>query len=493
VSDAGKVCVTTVLISLVMALGAYAQVPDTTWMRVYGGTGADGAEGLAKTFDGGCATAGFTTSFGAGGSDVFVVRIDAVGDTVWMRAYGGASDENSFSIVEASDMGYIIAGLTYSFGRGGADGYLIKTHADGSVDWTNTYGAPGIDFLYSARQAADGGFIAVGTTDSVVAGGGTDLYVVKTDADGDLVWARVYGGPGLDAGRDVQEVPGGGYIIAGTSDRTETDSDDVYLIRTDADGDTLWTRTYGDSAEEQGLAIEVTSDGGYVIAGSKRPRGGGPLDIYVVKTDSGGSLDWDRVYGEAVGETANDIVQTSDLGYLIAGWRGPGAQPTRDFYLIRTDADGDTLWTQTYGGGEEDIFFGIENADDGGYFIAGSTFSYGDDSQVFVLRMETDPAGVPYPGRLGRGGLLRPAASNPLRSDAILTYDVIEPARVVLEIYDIEGRLVSKLIDRTMLPGTYTAAWDASGSDGRRVASGIYFATYAAGHRRATTKLVVLR
>jgi hypothetical protein len=253
-------------------------------MRTYGGSGNDAGWSVAGTADGGFIIAGETYSYGAGGSDVYLVRADAGGDTIWTRTYGGGADDTGWSAVQTDDGGFIVAGQTYSFGSGGYDIYLIRTDADGDTLWTRTYGGSEGDAGRSIREVQPGGgFIIAGHTNSYGGGIDNDVLLVRTDAAGDVLWTRVYGGADDEAAWEVATVPSGGYAVAGETYSYGAGGADVYLLRLDAAGDTLWTGTYGGSGWDIAYSVGVTSDGGYIVAGETDSYGAGYADFFAVK------------------------------------------------------------------------------------------------------------------------------------------------------------------------------------------------------------------
>jgi len=217
----------------------------------------------------------------------------AFAQTSWWRTYGGTGYDEGYSVQQTADGCYIITGFTESFGVGTpetANVYLIKTNTSGDTLWTRTYGGRDDDWGYSVQQTADGGYVIAGTTFSFGAGN-LDVYLIKTDASGDALWTRTYGGSDCDEGYSVQQTADGSYIIAGYSASFGTgDDNDVYLIKTDASGDTAWTRTYGGTNYEEGRSVQQTQDGGYIVAGITRSFGAGLSDVYLIKTDSLGRV-----------------------------------------------------------------------------------------------------------------------------------------------------------------------------------------------------------
>jgi len=203
----------------------------------------------------------------------------------WERNYGGTGDDFGYSVQQTSDGGYIIAGYTWSFGNE-YQVYLIKTNASGDTLWTKTYGYPTWDWGYSVQQTSDGGYIIAGWTPWV--GPEVQVYLIKTNASGDTLWTRTYGGTGDDEGACVHQTGDGGYIIAGVTASFGTGGD-AYLVKTNASGDTLWTRTYGGGNVDYGYSVQQTLDGGYIVAGHTLSSGAGGYDVYLIKTDASGS------------------------------------------------------------------------------------------------------------------------------------------------------------------------------------------------------------
>jgi hypothetical protein len=404
----GKISCLTLLFLLVSSCSAAQQSAQGGWTRTYGGTDWEKALSAQQTSDGGYIIAGATKSFGAGGWDVYLIETDASGDTLWTRTYGGTDHDGSYSVQQTSDDGYIIAGITGSFGAVEGDVYLIKTDASGDTLWTRTYGGTDYEIGLSVQQTSDGGYIIVGNTDSFGAGG-LDVYLIKTDASSDTLWTRTYGGPGDDLGVSVQQTSDGGYIIAGSTFSFGAGESDFYLVKTDASGETLWTKTYGGTAHDAAFSVQQTSDDGYIIVGQTFSFGAGFLqqdDVYLIKTDANGDTLWTRTYGGIGSDSGASVQQISDGGYIIAGRtehivaailefiRGDvNFNATNyDVYLIKTDAGGDTLWTRTYGGAILDEASSVQQTSDDGYIIAGSTNSFGAGEDDFYL-IKTDAEG----------------------------------------------------------------------------------------------------
>jgi hypothetical protein len=357
---------------------------DTLWTRTYGGSSLDRAYSVQQTADGGYILAGGTYSFGAGYSDVYLVKTDSSGDTLWTRTYGGSSEDCGWSVQQTSDGGFIAAGYTHSFGAGGKDVYLVKTDPAGDTLWTRTYGGSRYDQGYSVQQTSDSGYIIAGYTDSF-GGGNSNVWLLKADSSGDTLWTRTYGLGNYGEGRSIQQTSDGGYVVAGCIFSYTTHSYDVYLLKTDSSGDTLWTRTYGWGDDDEGWSVQQTADGGYIIAGHTYDRVTRVSDVYIVKTDSSGETLWTRTHDRSYQDHGHSVQQASDGGYVIAGYTYSYSTFSLHVYLLKTDASGDTLWTRTYGRNNDDEGWSVQLTSDGGYIIAGYTKSFGAGNADFYL------------------------------------------------------------------------------------------------------------
>ncbi len=305
---------------------------DTLWTRTYGGIDSDIGTSVHQTTDTGYIVAGFTRSFGAGGDDVYLIRTDPLGNTLWTRTYGDTGNDGVICVQQTTDGGYVGTGWTTSYGAGGYDVYLIKMDASGDTLWTRTYGGSQDDYSYSVQQTADGGYVIGGQSESFGLGD-DDMYILKTNASGDTLWTRT-----LSLGEwaySVQQTTDGGYIVAGWTDYFLPDSSDIYLVKTDAFGDTLWTRTYGAQGSDGATFVRQTRDGGYILTGWTTSYGAGVYDIYLVKTNAAGDSLWARTYGGAGYDTGVSIHQRSDGSYILGGWTTSFGAGNYDFYLLR--------------------------------------------------------------------------------------------------------------------------------------------------------------
>ena len=311
---------------------------DSIWTRTYGGSGWDEGRSIQQTSDGGYIITGCNGEFGLN-KDVYLIRTDRNGDSLWTRTYGGIEDESSFCVQITSDGGFIICGNTESFGAGLYDAFLLKTDSLGNADWFRTYGGSGVDYGHFVEQTTDGGYILTGASSYYI--GGYDVYLVRTDSLGNMLWQRTFGGSYNDMGRCVRQTTDGGFIVAGTTSNnySPADSMDVYLIKTNANGDSLWTRTYGGVCHDEGYSVDLTSDGGYIVSGFYEPPPGGLHDLYLIKTDSSGNEIWSSIFGGTRGETGWCVRQTSDGSFIIGGTTASYGAGGVDVWLVKLEAE----------------------------------------------------------------------------------------------------------------------------------------------------------
>jgi len=414
------------LLTILLVRPAFSQ---QRWERNYGGTGADYGYSVKQTQDGGYIVAGWTASFG-NSFQVYLIKTNVSGDTLWTRTYGGTNDDRGYSVQQTSDTGYIVAGATGSYG---GQVYLVKTNATGDTLWTKTYGGTDYDYGFSVQQTSDTGYIIAGFTHSF--GNGDQVYLIKTNASGDTLWTRNYGGTGEDRGLSIQQTSDMGYIVAGYT-WSFGDSAQVYLIKTNATGDTLWTRNYGGTGGDRSWSVQQTSDTGYIVAGYTYSFGN-LCQVYLVKTNASGDTIWTRNYGGADYDWCYSVQQTSDGGYIVAG----EAYSFGQVYLIKTNASGDTIWTRTHGGAGYDEGYSVRQTSDGGYIVAGYTSSFGNGWQVYLVKTDANGNSGAEENTEVRGQKLEvriTAKPNPFTSFATLPGHEAER----FGLYDVSGRKV---------------------------------------------------
>lgn len=318
------------------------------WLKVLGGPNMDQGNCVQQTADMGYIVAGTTWRRAHSRSDVFLTRTDSEGNVLWSSVFGGRERDHGSEVLQTTDGGYIVVGDTASYGAGSADVYLIKTDATGRNLWSKTFGGTRDDRGYSVQQAADGGYIVAGKTESF-GEGEEEGFLVRTDSRGELLWKRTFGGKGRDGLRCVRQTPGG-WILVGSTTSLGRGETDIYLIETDPEGNPNWIRTHGGRHGEFGHSVRPTKDGGYIAAGHIWPSGSlGNTDVYLLKTDRRGSKMWDQKFGGAGFDYAYCVQQTADGGYIVVGRSTSFGNQNDKVYLIKTDSDGNLMWHRIYG------------------------------------------------------------------------------------------------------------------------------------------------
>ena len=319
------------------------------WSRTFGGDDNDEGHSVQQTRDRGYIIVGWTTSYGAGESDIYLIKTDSNGNEVWNKTFGGADKEGSRSVQQTNDGGYIIVGSTSSYGAAKSDVLLIKTDSNGDKEWSKRFGAADNEGGYSVQQTRDGGYIIVGWTSSFGAGG-SDVCLIKTDSNGNMEWIKTFGGANNDYGWSVQQTKDEGYIIVGCTSTYGDGKNDVYLIKTDSSGNMKWSRTFGGADNDYGWSVQQTKDEGYITVGCTNSYGSGKSDVYLIKTDSNGTEEWSRTFGSADNDEGNSVQQTKEGGYIIVGCTSSCGAGESDVYLIKTDSSGNIDWSRTFGG-----------------------------------------------------------------------------------------------------------------------------------------------
>ena len=365
-----------------------------SWNKTFGGTATDKGYSAQQTTDGGYIIAGETYSYGAGDVDIWLIKTDSNGNELWHRTFGGAEADNldRGSVRQTSDGGYIITGYTKSFAVGDeADVWLIKTDANGIELWDRTFSGAGLSWGHSVQQTPDGGYIIAGRT-IPQEGARADAWLIKTNASGTEEWNRTFGTDACEYAASVQRTVDGGYIMTGRTTSYGAGEADVWLIKTDSDGNEEWNKTFGGATYDYGYSVRQTTDGGYVIAGSTNGRN----DIWLIKTDSNGTEDWTSVFGGLSKDEGYSVQQTADGGYIVTGYTSSyGTAGSADVWLIKTDSGGNEEWNMTPGGAGDDRGCIVQQTADDGYIVAGYTNSFGAGSDdVWLIKLSQPGAEV---------------------------------------------------------------------------------------------------
>jgi hypothetical protein len=374
-----------------------------TWQNLYGGSGSEEIHSVSKTADGGYIVAGASTStdiegqVNGGWMDFYIVKLDSSGVIDWQRQIGGEEGDELFSIQQTANGGYIVSGSRErNTGEGGY--YVACLDAFGLLVWEKWYTNKGDDCANMVKPTADGGFIIAGTASSSILGttyhgGDGDYYIIKTDADGDIEWHAMYGGSGAEEMRAIQPVSDGGYIVVGYSESEDipgiTGERAFHIFKLDRRGRVLWNKKIGGNGDDNAWFVVETSDKGFVVVGDSQstdiPDFKGQVDILLMKIDGDGNSLWHKLYGGNGCDGASSVAETAEGGFIISGISDstdiPGTSPRGDFdaYVIKTGPDGTLEWQKLFGGSgresSDNCTDCVHQTREGGYMIVSDSLS----------------------------------------------------------------------------------------------------------------------
>ena len=313
--------------------------------------------------------------------------LDSLQVELWNKTFGGIYDDWGYSIEKTIDNGSIIIGFTQSFGSGGSDVWLVKTDSDGNEQWNKTLGGPNNDYGTSVKQDSDNGYILVGQTESYGLGL-SDLWIIKTDLFGNEIWNKTYGGNEAESGFSIQHSSDNSYIITGLTGSYGAGSYDMWLLKIDSDGNEIWKKTYGGIERDVAYSVQKTSNGECILVGRTESYGKGGVDGWIVKTDSDGNELWNRTFGGKEYDCIIDVNLTSEGGFMLIG---NSVSYGNDLWLIKTNSMGVEEWNKTFGGNHSEVGFSIQRINNGNYIISGYTNSFGaGDCDAWIIKTDSN-------------------------------------------------------------------------------------------------------
>lgn len=374
-----------VLVSIINVVGVQSEVSSSyskstsyngneMWMKTYGGWRRDDGASVEQTTDGGYIIVGRTQSYGAGGSDIWLIKTDSDGNKIWDKTFGGKYDDWSESVQQTDDDGFIILGMkhynpydTPNYG----DIWLIKTDDDGNEIWNKTFDSGIVEEGVSVLQTDDGGFLILGnaytSNFSYIC-----VYLIKTDSNGNMIWDKKFEGK-TTTWFSIAETSDHCYVGGGGFDR------DAWVFKTNSTGELIWEKTYGGSRGDNSLSLILTNDDNIIVVGETLSYGAGGSDIWLLKINSSGDLLQNITIGRKYSdEKGYSIKTTNDGGYIIAGvktwsflrWH------RSDGLLVKLDSNLVTEWMKTFGGFGNDGFLSVQQIPDTSYIIAGFTTKF---------------------------------------------------------------------------------------------------------------------
>ena len=324
----------------------------------------------------------------------------AKGQFNFQHLYGGVSHERGQTLLETANNMYLFNGATLSYGQGSADAIFIKNNNQGQMIWSKVYGLTDYDNSEFAIETNDLGYLGVGRTSAGVSGGTTDAWIFKTDSAGSLQWSKAYGNSGVNDGfvQAIRTIDNG-FTFIGNTQSVGSGSYDVFLVHTDANGDTLFTRAFGTSESESGLSVIQTTDGGYAICGRQQtfPNGIAESDGLIIRTDANGEMLWSYIYGDTMWEEFEAIRELPNGHLAISGSTVSFGQGNYDILLLLTDSAGIPLNAFAYGGQHADACYDLHVNADNSFVFSGYTESFGyghsllgsDSTNIFLLKADS--------------------------------------------------------------------------------------------------------
>ena len=401
---------TKITLLLFCITGLVFSQPNIDWEISLGGSTLDFGRSAITTSDGNYIIAGSTASSNGdvtnnhGGADFWLVKLSDTGTLLWEKTLGGSDSDKANKIIQTSDGGFMVVGESRSTdgdltqNNGNFDWWVVKVDDSGNLQWQKSLGGSGWDTAYDVQQTNDGGYIVAGannSNDGDVSGnqGGKDFWVVKLDASGNVLWSKSLGGTTIDEAHSIRQTPDGGYIVAGNSSSNNGDVGanygiaDFWIVKLDASGTLQWEKNLGGSAYDQAYSIITTSDGGYLATGYSASNDNdvsgnhGEGDIWTVKLDNTGTIQWQKSLGGSLQDSANDVQQTTDGGYIIIGDSEStdgditNNQGGNDVWILKLTPAGSLEWQKNLGGSGQDFGSSIRQTPDDGFIIAANSDS----------------------------------------------------------------------------------------------------------------------
>ena len=388
-----------VLTSLLLAPYLYADAPKvkkenkpeftTVWEKVYGGEDDDIARGIVMLEDGDSAIIGECKSFDALRNDICVTRIDKNGKNKWRKMISGKKQDRGVAITRAKDGNLLILGSGKSFNdNSDRDLYVAKISLDGKTIWKRTLGGNRDEYAGGIAGTDDGGVLIVGDSESFSKKGYKDIYIVRLDKDGKIVKEKHIGGKRNDEAKALTRTTDGNFMMVGAREVSRAGDSDFFLMKLNQNGDKIWARTVGEKGHDILNAVAPTPNGGIVATGATRSFGSEQTDLSVMHFNKEGKLIWHKIYGFAYYDEGNAITMTKNGGFMVAGTTNSMGKGDYDNYVIALDKKGSLIWSKLFGEKNKDIAHAITRTSDGGIVIVGESDSYSRSKNFYLIKLK---------------------------------------------------------------------------------------------------------
>ncbi len=461
-----------------------AQVFDSLWYKSYGGSEHERGFAVMEDDDGIFLVAGSTESYTNGGKDAYLIKLDNNGNIIWEKSYGGAQDEHISSICPALYDGYILTGYTATDANGLSDIWVLWVNDEGDSLHSIKYGSYTSDQAECIIPNIDQGYTM--TSRMSVYQMGDQIYIQKLDQALDTIWNKVYGYDYQDYGHEIIQTSDGGYMIAGRSYTTVyPESGDAWVLKTDSNGDTTWTKKYGGNDEDIFFAV-IETDDGYMFAGQTRSFNAVIIDVWVVRTDYDGNIIWSNIYGGSNADYAYGLSQAVTGTYVITGYSA-SFNENNDVYVLNIDGDGEVLFQGNFGrAADAERLYGAALTSDGGLIMTGILdYSSWLEDDIFVLKLGL---GVGMEEQFNVTGSRMNVFPNPCTNSINIQFDLELNTMVELSIYDAYGKMVKTILNKQITERKQDIQVDCSD-----LARGIYYCKLKTKNQTEIQKIIISR
>lgn len=471
------------MVVLLLQIVSFKLGAQVTFQKVFSDVyDMDGLDVITAN-DGGYIITGMITNDIINDMDIHIIKTNNTGDIEWTKTYGGNRPEYSFGILHATDSsGYYIIGYSQSFGGGDYDTWLLKIDNGGDTLWAKTYGSWGNDQGKEIIPTSDGNYLLTGYSNSTTYPD-YQAYLLKIDPDGNLIWDKYYGGVYAEFGNSVKQTPDGGYIMLGITYSYGVNGD-AYLVKTNSLGDTIWTKQFGGNHLDEGIFVVSNNDSTYTFCVRDSSTNGTNIDVQIIKTDANGTIIWDKNYGGTEKDTDKMIQKTNDQGYVVAAISRSFGLNLPNMWILKLDSEGDTLWSRSYGGTDNEHCYAVRQTADGGYIAVGKCESFSNEDGIMFLKLNSN-------GKLGPLGVNEIYSENnlyiyPNPSKMIVNVNLNEVVSPVsIRITDAFGQLIF-LETKYSTNKNNTISIDLKGNK-----PGVYFLTTISGEKINSKKIIL--
>jgi hypothetical protein len=485
----------------------YAQSDDDLFTRTYGLADNDQGRHIMPTKDGGYHYLGVLTNDETNSEDMWFVKVDSKGDIIWQEIYGGTSSDRGSRIVPDSRGEYLLVGYTQSYGNGGFDIWLIKIDASGHPLWQKTYGGSHDDFAFDVITSENNGYIIAGTKTSPI-NGKYDLWVFQVDSLGNLEWQTIMGNVDHDQARSIKRSNDGGLIITGYTVTELERQYDLWLLKLDSNGDSLWSKTYGGNYKDAGISVQEMPDKNIMVLGYTESfywyNGRNDRDIWILVTDIEGDPIWASTFGGASSEYGHTLNPTDDGNYIITGYTESIGAGGWDLLMLKVDSEGNEIWSKTYGGPLQDYGQYIYQDQNGNFICIGITESYGAGGTDAWLIITDSKGNTNITTHSEKQFLLNGSNvpskyylfqnyPNPFNPATTIKYGLYKPGNIRVNIYDVLGNKVKELVNSYQLAGHHQVVWNGTNLQNEPVSSGIYYYQIVTNAFQDTKKMMLVR